>query len=241
MKQLRPNLWLADGDTVSFFTLPYSTRMTIIRLRNRDLWVHSPVRLTADLRTQVNALGNVRWLIAPNHLHHLFVADWQQAWPEADLWGTQEVQNKRPDLHFRGTLDDTAGPWREEIDQCLFSGSPAMTECVFFHRSSATLIVTDLIENFDPAQLTPIKRVMARLAGIVAPKGGMPLDWRLSFRRHRAQARANLEQILCWRPERIVMAHGMLVAAGCDAFLRRAFAWLGPSPDIPHRQDTDKN
>ena len=60
MKQVCSNLWLADGDTVSFFTLPYSTRMTIIRLRNRDLWVHSSVRLTADLRTQVNALGNVR-------------------------------------------------------------------------------------------------------------------------------------------------------------------------------------
>lgn len=241
MKQLCSNLWLADGDTVSFFTLPYSTRMTIIRLENHDLWVHSPIRLTAELRAQVSALGNVRWLIAPNHLHHLFVADWQQAWPEAELWGTQEVQNKRPDLHFSGTLDEVPGPWREEVDQCLFSGSPAMTECVFLHRSSATLIVTDLIENFDPAQFNPVQRGLARLAGIVAPKGGMPLDWRLSFRRHRAQARANMERILSWRPERIVMAHGMLVTDDCDAFLRRAFAWLGLDADAAQRTDTDKN
>jgi len=241
VKQLCSNLWLADGDTVSFFTLPYSTRMTIIRLDDGNLWVHSPIRLTEELRTQVTALGHVRWLIAPNHLHHLFVTDWQQAWPDAELWGTQEVQKKRPDLHFSGTLKGTDGPWREAIDQCLFTGSPAMTECVFLHRSSATLIVTDLIENIHPAQFNPVQRGLARLAGIVAPKGGMPLDWRLSFRRHHSEARANLEQILAWQPKRIVMAHGILITDHCDAFLRRAFAWLHPNADRPHEQDTDKN
>lgn len=72
MKQLAENLWIFDGEAVPFFTLPYTTRMTVIRLNDGALWVHSPIKLTPELQALVEALGEVRYLIAPNHLHHLF-------------------------------------------------------------------------------------------------------------------------------------------------------------------------
>ena len=42
----------------------------------------------------------------------------------------------------------------------------------------------------------------------------------------RATARACLERMLAWAPERIVIAHGLCIEAEATAFLRRSFRWL---------------
>ncbi|MDN3556724.1 DUF4336 domain-containing protein [Halomonas maura] len=229
MKQLFEDVWIADGDTVSFYTLPYTTRMTLVRLADGTLWVHSPIRLNAGLRRRVEALGEVRYLVAPNHLHHLYLQDWQRAYPDARLFGTREVITKRGELAFDGRLDAGASyPWSDELRHLLFTGSRLMEECVFLHVATRTLIVADLVENFAPRAFGPLQRGVARMTGILAPNGGMPRDWRLSFAFHKAEARAHLRSLLAWRPETIVMAHGEIVDTDAQAFLRRSFGWLKP-------------
>tara|TARA_B100001971_G_C18208914_1_gene549375 strand:+ start:172 stop:912 length:741 start_codon:yes stop_codon:yes gene_type:complete len=231
LTQLSDDLWIADGEAVRFFTLPYTTRMTIVRLTDGRLFIHSPIRLTESLQRQIRALGDVRYLIAPNHLHHLFIKDWAEAYPRAELYGTEEVIKKRADIDFSGQLnneDQQQYPWQPAIRQLLFRGSAAMEECVFFHQPSSTLIVTDLIENFDPQSFTPFKRLIARASGILAPNGRTPIDWRLSFVFSRQQTRRQCEKILSWRPKRIVMAHGEIIHKGdngqsAEDHLRTAF------------------
>jgi len=221
------NIWIAEGGTVSFFTLPYSTRMTIIRLSGNQLWVHSPVRLTEALKAEVCALGEVTYLIAPNHLHHLFLQDWIEAFPQAQTYGTREVATKCPQIHFNSLLTEHGNyPWLDEIDQLLFTGSRFMQECVFFHLPTKTLIVTDLIENFDPHSFTPLKRFIARLTGILAPNGRMPVDWRTSFIFNKHKARQHVETILAWQPQRIIMAHGLIIDEGATEHFRKAFSWV---------------
>ncbi|GAK88043.1 hypothetical protein JCM19238_5653 [Vibrio ponticus] len=72
----------------------------------------------------------------------------------------------------------------------LFTGSAVMQESVFFHQASRTLIVTDLIENFAPQHFSPLQRNIAKVVGILAPNGKMPLDWRLTFQFNKAEAKA---------------------------------------------------
>lgn len=232
MQSIGENIWIFDGEAVPFFSLPYTTRMTVIRLSDGALWVHSPIKLTADIRESLNALGPIRYLIAPNALHHLFMGDWAEAYPEAELFGTHEVIEKRPDIHFHQTLlPDAVYGWSQEIDSLLFTGSKSMEECVFFHRASSTLLLTDLIENFAPEALPPFKRWIARCAGIVAPKGKTPIDWRLTFYPNKARVREHLATILSWQPKAIVMAHGVPVMSGAPGFLRRSFGWAGLTPE----------
>nr|WP_300310993.1 hypothetical protein [Halomonas sp.] len=222
-----PELWVADGGTVPFYGLPFPTRMVVIRLSGNRLWLHSPIELSKPLQQQLDALGKVTWLIAPNHLHHLFLDQWLEVYPHARCLGTEQVIRKRHDLHFGGTLGPEPDPdWERDIDQLLFTGSPLMTEAIFFHRQSHSLIVTDLIENFSPQSLTPVKRFLARKAGVVAPNGSMPLDWRLSFMFHKSEAREHLQRMLDWQPERLIMAHGEIVTSHTGMFLQRAFRWL---------------
>ena len=40
--------------------------MTVVRLPNSELWVHSPIPLTDALAGEVQQLGRVAHLIAPN-------------------------------------------------------------------------------------------------------------------------------------------------------------------------------
>jgi hypothetical protein len=59
MQSIAENIWVFDGDAVSFFTLPFTTRMTIIRLSTGDLWVHSPIKLNEEVKSQIAKLGVV--------------------------------------------------------------------------------------------------------------------------------------------------------------------------------------
>ncbi len=226
MRQLADNIWIFDGEAVTFLACPFTTRMTVVKLSDGGLWVHSPIKLNADLLSSLAGLGQVRHLIAPNHLHHLYLAEWQLVFPNAATFGTDEVIRKRPDLKFSGSLNqDQDWPWAEEIAQMIFSGSRLMQETVFFHKSSRVLIVTDLIENFPRTDFNWWQRILAGGAGILAPNGKTPIDWRLSF--NKKQARVHLERIKSWSPEKIVLAHGTIIENNGAEFLNRSFAWLG--------------
>ncbi|GAB6260291.1 DUF4336 domain-containing protein [Photobacterium sp. CCB-ST2H9] len=229
MYALNESVWIADGKAVPFFTLPYTTRMTVVVLPDGKLWIHSPIELTPQLIQRVSELGEVAYLIAPNHLHHLFIEQWQQAFPGALTYGTDEVIKKRQDLVFHASLKtEQMYPWQPEIQHLLFTGSKAMQECVFFHQASRTLILTDLIENFPSDAFKPWQRLIAKGAGVMAPHGKTPLDWRLSFAFSKAEARQHLEQMLRWEPEVIVLSHGEMITSEATDFLRRSFSWLKP-------------
>ncbi|HEU0217809.1 MAG TPA: DUF4336 domain-containing protein [Stellaceae bacterium] len=208
------------------FGFPYPTRMALILLPDNGLFVWSPIALTSAMRREVDALGPVHCLVAPNLLHHLFLAEWRQAYPQARLYAAPELARRRRDLVFDGVLGDAAEPdWAADIDQIAVRGSLAMTEIVFFHRLSRTAIFADLIQNFPPDWFHGWRRIVAGLDGIVAPHPGAPREWRASFV-DRCAARAALGRILAWPIERVLIAHGEPATSDGGAFVRRAFAWL---------------
>jgi len=101
-----------------------------------------------------------------------------------------------------------------------------MTEFVFFHRPSRTLVLTDLIENFEPRKVSPVMRFLTWIGGVQDPVGRMPRDLRLMFSRHKAEMRKAVETMIAWQPERIIIAHGRWYDEDGTAELRRAFRWL---------------
>ena len=81
--------------------------MTCIRLDDGSLFVHSPVKLDAELRKAVDERGPVRAVVAPNRFHHLFVGEWAAAYPDASVYGAPGLEEKRPDLRFDGSVPET--------------------------------------------------------------------------------------------------------------------------------------
>jgi hypothetical protein len=101
-----------------------------------------------------------------------------------------------------------------------------MTEYVFFDYASRTLVLTDLIENFEPERLGFAIRLLTRIGGVQHPHGSMPRDMRLTYSRHRDELRAAVQTMIGWQPERIIIAHGRWYPKNGTAELQRAFRWL---------------
>jgi hypothetical protein len=90
-----------------FVRAEIGTRMTIVRLVEGGLLVHSPVKLDAQFRRSIDALGKIRAIVAPDKLHHLFIRDYIAAYPEARVYAAPGLPRKRPDLRFDDILSDT--------------------------------------------------------------------------------------------------------------------------------------
>lgn len=224
-------IWIVDGPEIrmdyAFGSIPFPTRMTVVRLADGGLWLHSPVAPDDALFAAIDRLGPVAWLVAPNSIHYWHVADWQRRYPHAKTAAVPGLAEKakRP-FRIDAVLEGDGAPWpREEVEAVLVPGT-AVSEAVFFHAASRTVILADLIENFEPRRVrNPLYRWLIRLSGAAAPHGKAPIDLRLTFWPKRRAVRAAVASILAWPCERIVMAHGLPYALDGAAELRRAFAW----------------
>lgn len=231
LKEVAPDIWLIDGPAIRFYGMAFSTRATVVRLESGAIWVHSPTKLTDGLAREVAALGPVAHLIAPNWIHYAYVGEWQAAFPDAVAWAAPGVAERAASRGMATAFDHDLGPvaeapWQGEIEQLIVEGSNVHREAVFCHVASKTLILTDLIENFEPKKLTWWMRPIVRLAGIADPDGQMPRDMRATFRNHRDQLREAIEQMIRWAPERIILAHGRWYETGGVDELRRAFRFV---------------
>ncbi len=105
LQHFADDIWLVDSGTVSVLGFHYPTRAAVIRVAENTLLLWSPVALTDDLAQAVRKLGTLRYVVAPNTLHHLFVADWLSGFHESTLYGPKALAAKRKDLSFTGFLD----------------------------------------------------------------------------------------------------------------------------------------
>ncbi len=233
LKPVAPDVWIVDGPvidmTYAMFRLPFTTRMTVIRLSDGGLWLHSPTPLTAELRAEIDALGPIRALIAPNKIHYWWLPEWKAAYPEACAYAAPRVPERSKDhfADFDAVLDGPAPPeWLGEIAQVSAPGS-FMTEVEFFHAPSRTLVLTDMIENFERERVQCAGlRFLMRLGGVLEPNGSMPRDLRVTFRKRKPELRDAVQQMIDWSPQRVLLAHGRCYDENADSELKRAFAWI---------------
>ncbi len=222
---LRPfgeEIWIAD-DWLRTMGMTIPVRMTVVRLEQRRLFLHSPLPLSPHLRTQLDTLGKVAFVVAPNKFHHLFAGDYN-VYPDARLFLAPGLERKRKDLGHHTRLTDAPPPgWSGQIDQAYFEGAPLLNEVVFFHRASRTLILTDLALNIHHAP-SPLARLYFRMNGVYGHLGQSRLIRLLT--RDRQAARRSVERMLQWDTEGILMAHGLPVTAGGKDAFKALFGWL---------------
>lgn len=227
LQEFGPDIWLCDGPAVrGAMGFHFPTRMVVIRLANRDLFIWSPVALTDGLRAALWDLGRIGHVVAPNTLHHVFLAEWQAAYPDARYFAAPGLREKRPDLRLDQVLTAAApADWAGQIDQAVFDGNTLATEVVFFHRASRTAIFTDLLQQMPRGWFRGWRAVIARLDLMTAAAPEVPRKFRMAFR-NRPATRAALDRVLTWPTERLVFAHGGPVAQGGQRAIAHAFRWL---------------
>jgi hypothetical protein len=200
-----------------FFGLEVGTRMTVLALSG-GLLVHSPVELDPS---SLSPLGQPRWVLAPNLLHHLYVGPWMEAGLEG--WAAPGLPEKRPELRFAGVIEPGASPFGDEVLLVPLTCFPFSNEVVVLHRPSRTLVLTDLVFNFAPT--APLATRIAMSCACAYPGCRASLLERALMRRE--VARRELRALLELDFDRVVLAHGEVIETGGKAALAGAYTWLG--------------
>jgi hypothetical protein len=196
--------------------------MTVVRLRGNRLWLHSPVPISRQVREQLDALGQVAFIVAPNKAHHLFLEDCALAFPEAQVFAAPGLLRKRPELSGVRELGAVPEPeWNDELGQVLVEGIPIVNETAWYHRASRTLVLTDLCQWWQ-GDMPFSSRLYATLTG-VRRRLAVPYTVRLVVKDRPALARS-VHRIFEWDFERVVVAHNAIVEQHAREALRLAFA-----------------
>jgi hypothetical protein len=225
MNQLTPldeGLWTIRFP-FSMSGIHLGTRTTIVDMGD-GLVLISPGPFSEPLLEEIRGLGPVRALVAPNMMHHLFMERAQRAFPEASVWLAPGLETKRPDLRFDEMLGAGQPPWHESVEQIFVPGMPKLNETAFFHKTSSTLILTDLAFNFATCDHWPTKLVL-RLNGALGRFGPSRL-LRHFFLEDTGPFSQALSKILEWPFERVVVAHGEVLERGGQQAMREGYGWL---------------
>jgi hypothetical protein len=197
--------------------------MTVVRLGDGSLFVHSPIAIDETLRGDIDALGHVAHLVAPSLFHHVHAGVAAELYPNAKVHLAPGLDKKRPDLNADALLGIEQDPsWRGEIEAMPIKGT-MLGETAFVHHPSGTLICSDLIENFETSD-DWYTRLYLKIGGIHG-KPGLSRPLRMAFRDKKA-ARRSIDAILERPFERISLAHGDPLLHGGPGALRAAYTWL---------------
>jgi uncharacterized membrane protein len=199
--------------------------MTLVQLSNNELALFSPVSLTEQDRIEINKLGKVRYLIAPNVLHYVFMNEVHSYYPQAKVCAPLELIQKKRDLNYSIVLNQQ-NPCKDDLEMILFDDGHSFKEYVFYHKLSKTLIVTDLIENTDPEFTAQMTKMIYDIAALIDSKGE---DMSKNFK-HLSGYKKNMQKqildLIDLEPKHLIMAHGANVQQRGTKFLKDVFSWL---------------
>ena len=204
--------------------LPLGRQIVVVRLPGGGLWIHSPIPMTPGLRQELDSLGEVSHVVAPNLWHDECLREFQGEYPRALFHAAPGLAARKRDVRFGEELSDTPPPGWGGIFEChLVRGIPSLQEVVFFHRPSRSLLLADLAFNLGPDGPRWFAWLM-RAYGSWERFGPTRLE--KIMMRDRAAVRASIDRILAWDFQRVIVGHGRNVEAEARERFREAFSFV---------------
>lgn len=230
-KPVAEDVFVVDSTLSGLMGRILPARMTVIRLPDGGLLLHSPTQFSLGLKDELEKLGPIQHLVAPNVAHWTFLQPWQRACPDATTWAApglrERSQVQRSGVRLDYDLSDVPpAEWGDAIELATVPGGFGFHEVALFHRSTRTLVLTDLVLNLEAPKVPAALRFLARLFGITAPDGMPPPYLRAVIKLRRQEAAHGASRLLDLQPERVIFAHGRWFERDGTAALRRSLRWL---------------
>lgn len=209
---IAPDLWEVRHQVILPGGFPFPVRMTVIRLPDGSLVLVSPVPIDDALSTQLASLGPVAFLVAPNLLHHFFLAAAARRYPQARVLVPPGLEEKVGTLPPHTVLGEQVPPaWQGCLSVYVMDGQPKLNERVFLHHPSRTLILTDLVFHI----LHPASWKTGLLLWMVGCRGRLAQSRLVrSITTNKPAAAASAARLLAQDFDRLVPAHGEVIADG---------------------------
>jgi hypothetical protein len=233
LRKLDQNIWVAE-QPFTFLGLSVGTRMTLIQLKTGQLVAISPIQITDVIKQQIEDIGVVHHIVAPNLYHYKFAATFKVNYPRATFWAAPGLIKKKPELPIDQTIT-SSNLFLDELDCIQFEGfqtlpwgeAGRLNESVFFHPTSRSLILTDTAYNFDPS--FPVLTQFA--TKVLGGYNRLSPSWleRLATK-DVASVRRAVQRVLQWDFQRVIMAHGTIVEVDAKQKFQEGYEWfLGAS------------
>jgi len=248
------------NSSITTFSLPFlragaevGVRMSAIKVNNNELVLYNPTLLDEQTKTKLQSLGTVKYVVAPNLVHHVFLDPYHVAYPEAKIIGPEGLPEKHKDkTPFNVEMKDpktdynsTIG-WGSDMDYIYFPDF-AQKEIMLFHHPTKTLFVADMFyslpateayTNVSDKSRQPINAEKKGFGSIglgvqnavdhhLGPEGflGKALNWIAN--KVTDDFKAGMKKLFNdWKPTVIVMEHGDVIEKEAEEKLKHAYSWV---------------
>jgi hypothetical protein len=223
MTPFADGIWIEIGPA-RILGMRLTTTMTVLRLRDENLLVHSPLALTVARRAAVDRLGVVKHLYAPSTYHERHIGEWAAAYPAAALHAPAGLVRERPDLRIDRVIGSGPEPaFLGVIDEVPIEGF-RLEETVLIYRPTRTLIVADLVHNVGRPEDWWTK-FYTRLMGFY-DRVALSRAIRWAGFSDGAAARRSIDELLTRPFNSLIVGHGTPLTTGGREAIAKAFTWL---------------
>src|SRR5271154_6399671 len=95
IRDITPNIATLSVPFLRFGLLKIGGRATLVKMTNGELAVFSPVALTPEVKSKVSSMGTLKYIVAPDFEHHIFISPWSKEYPQAEVIGMEGLPEKR--------------------------------------------------------------------------------------------------------------------------------------------------
>ncbi|KAL2257140.1 hypothetical protein VTK26DRAFT_606 [Humicola hyalothermophila] len=256
IRGVTPNVVTFSLPFLRFGRFPIGGRGTVVRLSSGALAVFSPVALTEATREKIASLGgDVRYLVAPDIEHHIYLSEWAAAYPNAKLIGPEGLPEKRakarddPKIGKEPfavvvTKENRHGVKREIGDdfdrdfELEYVDAHPNRELVFLYRPDRVLVQADLWFNLPareqysrvPDEAKPRLGLLGRFFERMQTAEGDALGmkrflWHVISRMDRKGFNESVRRIAKWEFDTVVPCHGETMVGDGKKVFEKVFEW----------------
>ena len=222
LQRVGAQCWIADRELSYNRQATIPIRMVVLRDQSGALTLYSPVLLDEGTHEALAGLGEVVRVVAPNRFHTLFAGRALDAYPRAELLVPLDNAGLAERFPARSRLVREHLELEPGLELYPVRQREGFTELAGYHDPSATLLVADLLFNFQQAT-SSLARFGYRLSGVWRKPGHSRLQ-RLLLLRDTDSLGAFYRWGLAKPFSQIVMAHGQVVADDAREVFYQSFS-----------------
>jgi hypothetical protein len=249
IRDVTPTIATLSVPFLRFGHIKMGGRGTLVKLKTGNVAVFSPVAFTPDVKSKVQSMGPIKYIVAPDIEHHIFISTWAKEYPEAEIIGMEGLPEKREkDPATKGTkfhhvfssknkLDVHITPEFDDEFAYEYFHSHTNKELVFLHKPSRTMIEADLLfslpatEQYSKSGINPHSGILTKLfGGIMNTRGDMVWQrrflWYAAGSADRGAFADSARRIKQWDYDRIIPCHGDVIETGGKGIMDKALAWF---------------
>ncbi|KAI6006982.1 hypothetical protein EDD15DRAFT_2358055 [Pisolithus albus] len=220
IREVTKGVWTFSRPFARYGVLPMGGRSTAIKLSDGGVWVLASTPLTEETKRTIDELGQVKYIINADAVHHLFLGEFRRAYPDAKLIGVVDTLKRIDDksIKFDGLWGrdspDTEYGFEDDIKHCYFSGF-RNKDVAFLHVASKSLIEADLLLNL------PATEQYSKCSRWIPQATLKPTDL-IDFRAMKRDAR----KVASWDFDRIIPCHGDVIERDGNKAWREAYKFF---------------